>query len=371
MIAKITGKLRMMKKYILQSLILPLLLTSCGTFLPPPTAIDVDGIRTQAAGTAIAALTQQAIQAIATPIPTPTPTLRVMPDLCKPPAVHESPNFDRSDQGYFMGVLVISEYYTLLDNGLQEEAYKMLSLEAQKATPRSQYVEAQKKNLKSVQIITIEPLRVWKEQQGIEYRVMDLVNRINFYVQIRVSAEENTPTSAQTGELQTLYLTLVLTEPEHAWKIDTFATELVPAPDYAGSVPYAALFSGADQSYYDALVAIGRHYTFFNHGFYEQSYRLVSSSSPHLGSLEEYVAGIQLLKIKVNRVVKITPLYAPQWKLPCLTPGPVNGRIFYAYIYAEGESGWAGSVPNGIHSSYINMVLEDGEWKMYSVNSGQ
>ena len=49
-----------------------------------------------------------------------------------------------------MGVLVISEYYTLLDNGLQEEAYKMLSLEAQKATPRSQYVEKQKKNLKSV-----------------------------------------------------------------------------------------------------------------------------------------------------------------------------------------------------------------------------
>jgi hypothetical protein len=35
MIAKITGKLRMMKKYILQWLILPILLTSCGTFSPP------------------------------------------------------------------------------------------------------------------------------------------------------------------------------------------------------------------------------------------------------------------------------------------------------------------------------------------------
>lgn len=357
-----------MKKYILQWLILPLLLTSCGTLLPPPTAMGVDGIRTQAAGTAIASLTQQAVQAVATP----TPTLRVMPDLCKPPAVRdESPNFDTSDQGYFMGVLVISEYYTLLDNGLHEEAYKMLSLDAQKATPRSQYVETQKKNLKSVQIITAEPLRVWKEQQGIEYRATDLVNRINFYVQIKVSAEENTPASAQTGELQTLYLTLVLTEPEHLWKIDTFATELVPAPDYAGSVPYASLHSGADQSYYNALVAIGRHYTFFNHGFYEQAYRLVSSSSPHLGSLEQYVAGIQLLKIKVNRVVKITPLYAQLWQLPCLTPDPVNGRIFNAFIYAEGESGWAGSVPNGVYSSYINMVLEDGEWKIYSVNSGQ
>ena len=362
----------MMKKHILQWLILLLLLASCGTLLPPPTAMDVDGIRTQAAGTAIAALTQQAAQASVTPTLTTTPTLRVMPDLCKPPAVRdESPNFDTSDQGYFMGVLVISEYYTLLDNGLQEEAYKMLSLEAQKATPRSQYVEAQKKNITSVQIITVEPLRVWMEQQGIEYRAMDLVNRINFYVQIRVSAEENTPASAKTGELQTLYLTLVLTEPEHAWKIDTFATELVPAPDYAGSVPYAALFSGADRGYYDALVAIGRYHTLFSHGFYEQAYRLFSSSSPNLRTLEKYVADMQLLKIKVNRVVKITPLYAQQWQLPCLTPDPVNGRIFYAYIYAEGESGWTGSVPNGVYSSYINMVLEDGKWKIYSFNSGQ
>jgi len=361
----------MIKTRTLQWLILLLLLTSCGTLPPSPTAIDVDGIRTQAAGTAIAALTQQAIQTIATPTPTPTPTLRVMPDLCKPPAVHETPNFDRSDQGYFMGVLVISEYYTLLDNGLQEEAYKMLSLDAQKATPRSQYVETQKKNLKSVQIITAEPLRVWKEQQGIEYRATDLVNRINFYVQIRVSTEENTPASAQTGELQTLYLALVLTEPEHAWKIDTFATELVPAPDYAGPIPDAAFFSGADRSYYDALVAIGQYYTLFSHSFYEQAYRLFSSSSPNLRTLEKYVADMQLLKIKVNRVVEIFPLYAQQWQLPCLTPDPVNGRIFNAFIYAEGESGWAGSVPNGVYSSYINMVLEDGKWKIYSINSGQ
>ena len=203
------------------------------------------------------------------------------------------------------------------------------------------------------------------EQQGIKYRARDLVNRINFYVQIKISAEENTPAS------QTLYLTLVLTEPEHAWKIDTFATELVPAPDYAGSVPYASLHSGADQSYYDALVAIARYYTFFNHGFYEQAYQLRSSSSPRLESLEEYVAGIQLFNIKLRRAVEITPYYAPQWQRLCLTPDPVKGRTFYADIYAEGENGMAGSVTNGIHSYFINMILEDGEWKIYSVNSGQ
>jgi hypothetical protein len=329
-----------------------------------PTAVDVNAISTQAAGTAMAALTQQATQAIVTP--TLTPSTRPVPDLCKPPAVRdESPNFDTSDQGYFMGVLAISEYYTLLDNGLQEEAYKMLSLEAQKATPRSQYVETQKKNLKSVQIVTAEPLRVWEEQQGIEYRATDLVNRINFYVQIRVSAEENTPAS------QTLYLTLVLTEPEHLWKIDTFATELIPVPDYAGSIPSPSLSSRVDQSYYDALAAIGRYYTFFNHGFYEQAYRLRSSSSPHLGSLEKYTADMQLSKIKVNRAVEITPFYAPQWRFPCLTPDPVKGRTFYAGIYAEGENGVAGSVSNGVHGYFINMVLENGEWKIYSVNSGQ
>jgi len=348
-------------------IVLITLLTACvpGAATPvAPTAIDVDSIRTQSAATAIVRMTQQAALANATPTP------RLVPS-CKPPAVREQqPVFDTSDQGYFMGVLAISEYYTLLDNDLQEEAYKMLSRDAQKAYPRSQYVETQKKNLKSVQIITAEPLRVWKEQQGIEYRATDLVNRISFYVQIRVSAGANTPASSQTGELQTLYLTLVLTEPEHVWKIDTFATELVPAPDYAGSVPYASLSSDADRSYYDALVAIGKYFTFFNHGFYEQSYRLFSSSSPNLGSLEKYIADIQELKIKVNRAVKITPFYAPQWQLPCLTPDPAKGRTFYAGIYAEGENGTAGAVSNGVHSYFINTVLENSEWKIYSVNTG-
>lgn len=345
--------------------LITLLLTACvpGAATPvAPTAFDVDSIRTQSAATAITRMTQQAALANATPTP------RLVPS-CKPPAVRvQEPVFDTSDQGYFMGVLAISEYYTLLDNDLQEEAYKMLSLDAQKAYPRSQYVETQKKNLKSVQIITVEPLRLWKEQQGIEYLATDLVNRISFYVQIRVSAQENTPASAQNGDLQTLYLTLVLTEPEHLWKIDTFATELVPAPDYAGSVPSASLSSSADRSYYDALVAIGRYYTFFNHGFYEQAYWLNSPSSPHLGSLEQYIADIQLFGMTVERAVKITPYYAPQWKLPCLTPDPAEGHTFYAQIYEEGERG---AITNGIHGYFINMVLEGGEWKIYSVNSGQ
>jgi hypothetical protein len=200
------------------------------------------------------------------------------------------------------------------------------------------------------------------EQQGIKYRARDLVNRINFYVQIKISAEENTPAS------QTLYLTLVLTEPEHAWKIDTFATELVPAPDYAGSVPYAALFSGADRGYYDALVAIGRYYTFLNHGFYERAYRLRIPSSAHLESLEKYVDEIQSFGMTGERAVKITPYYPPQWRLPCLTPDPANGRTFYAYIFEGGEMG---AITNRIHSYFINMVLENDEWKIYSVNSGQ
>jgi hypothetical protein len=79
MIAEITRKLRMMKKYILQWLILPILLTSCGTFPPPPTA------------TSAPTFTPAPPTATVLPTETPAPTLT----LTQTATIWPTPNSDQ------------------------------------------------------------------------------------------------------------------------------------------------------------------------------------------------------------------------------------------------------------------------------------
>ncbi len=351
-----------MKTRLVIFVMLVILLASCtpvATTSVTPTEVDANAIRTQAVGTAMFALTQQATDTPATAVPSL--------NLCMPPANPEKFNADRSDQGYFLGVVAISGYYTLLNAGLPEEAYKLLSVDAQKTSPRNQYIAAQKKNIKTVQIVTIEPYVAWQQQQGIIPAVFDRTNKITFYVQIKVSGESN-----PNGDLQTLFLTLVLAEPEHTWKIDTFATQFVAPEAYVGSIPSTFYSFSADRNYYDALVVIGKHYTLFNQGLYEQAYQFYSSSAqiPNLKSSKEYVASIQLFKIKVERVIGIYPIYKPARELWCATPNPgTNGLDFGIGIYVEGENGNMG-LSNGIHGYYLNMILENGEWKIYELGTG-
>jgi Tol biopolymer transport system component len=83
MIAEITGKLRMMKKYILQWLILPLLLSSCGTLPPPPTATSAPTLAT--------------LPPTPSPAPSQTPSPTVLPS---PTAIPQFPQFPLD--GYVM-----------------------------------------------------------------------------------------------------------------------------------------------------------------------------------------------------------------------------------------------------------------------------
>jgi hypothetical protein len=43
--------------------------------------------------------------------------------------------------------------------------------------------------------------------------------------------------------------------------------------------------------------------------------------------------------------------------------------MFYTEIYSEGESGMAGSVENGVHTYFVTVIFENGEWKIYSANT--
>ena len=93
-------------------IVVAILLAACASASTPslvPTQVDVNAIRTHAVGTAMFALTREIVNA-ATPISSPNP--------CPSPEKAEKLNFDTSDEGYFLGVMAISEYYTLLNAGL-------------------------------------------------------------------------------------------------------------------------------------------------------------------------------------------------------------------------------------------------------------
>ncbi len=178
-LAKQIIKEKTMKTRLVIFAMLVILLASCtpiATTSVTPTTVDVNAIRTRAVGTAMSGLTRQSTASPATPVSSPNP--------CMALAKAEKFNADRSDQGYFLGVLAISGYYTLLNAGLPGDAYKLLSADAQKASPRNQYVAAQKKNIKAIQIVTIEPYVAWQQQQGIIPAIFDRTNKIAFYVEI-------------------------------------------------------------------------------------------------------------------------------------------------------------------------------------------
>jgi hypothetical protein len=125
-----------------------------------------------------------------------------------------------------------------------------------------------------------------------------------------------------------------------------------------------------DVAYYDGIVVIAQYYTLFEQGLYEEAFQLLSSSRPHANSLDEFIKNSEMLKIRKTKILHIQPLCEPISQLQTwTTPDPINRRMFYARIYAEGESGWVGSVPNGVHTYFITTVLENGEWKIYSVGT--
>jgi hypothetical protein len=163
----------------------------------------------------------------------------------------------------------------------------------------------------------------------------------------------------QTGKLVFLALTLVLTA------CGTGATTPKPTTQTTGDTQ-----CGQDDAYYDGIVVIAQYYTLFEHGLYEDAYQLLSSSRPHANSLEEFVTNSEMLKIKEMRIVTIRPYCESISQLQTwTTPDPTNRKMFYAQVYVEGESGMAGAVENGVHTYFITIVLENGEWKIYSINT--
>lgn len=299
----------------------------------------------------------------ATLTPSPFPVVRAT-------NVNNTGQTDTGYEGYYMGVVTITEYYTLLDNELFEEAYQILSSSAQGHSKNQlEYVEIAQLVFETVEIVNVQPLVIWRREQGIlSTTTPDHDDNINFLVQIRSWGKDGMSGSVKNGDLQTLFLTVIKEDGE--WKIDSFATS--PSSSVDKPIPVATLDPGSvpDRSYYDSIIVIAQFHVLFNHGLYERAYQLLSPFRRHVQSLEEFISDIETFGIIERRIISILPFYESTVQLrDFTTPNPASRRMFYAQIYARGKGGWAGSVPNGTYGYYITTVLENAKWKIYSVNT--
>lgn len=142
----------------------------------------------------------------------------------KPEILATADSLYHLDRGYYDGIVVITQYYTLLGHNLYNEAYQLLGSSAKQHSPNLEdYVSMARQSFKAVEIVTIEPCTVWLELQGGHPRP-DSESEKCFAVEIRAWGEGGMSGSVISGELQLLFLTLVLENGE--WKIDSFATGL-------------------------------------------------------------------------------------------------------------------------------------------------
>lgn len=162
------------------------------------------------------------------------------------------------DGDYAAGIVVITQYYTYLGNGLPEKAYGLLSAAAQKPQSLEEYLEYKQIFFKNVEIISVVPYPVDVAEQG-GLIPTDPEGRKRFVVRIKAWGEGAMSGSVMSGDLQMLFLALV--EEGDSWKIDTFGTS--PLPKYPDLHPgliyvidnpiYENVNAGLDMGIWEAI----------------------------------------------------------------------------------------------------------------------
>jgi hypothetical protein len=128
---------------------------------------------------------------------------------------------------YFDGILVITQYYKLLDQASYEDAYQILGGSAkQHASSLESYIASSTRAFKSVKIVAIQPYDEWVRQQG-HQPTLDPELKYVFFVQIVAEGEGTMSGSAVSGEVQTLFITVA--QEDGQWKVASFSTGRVNA----------------------------------------------------------------------------------------------------------------------------------------------
>jgi hypothetical protein len=125
------------------------------------------------------------------------------------------------DPAYFDGIVVIAQYYTFLDHGLYEDAYQLLSSEAQRPHSLEEYVDGAEMFFRTVEINGIQPFDVWLIQQG-KTPWSSLEDELRFVVNITAWGVGEMSGSVPSGQPQTLFISMAYEN--DGWKIHKFST---------------------------------------------------------------------------------------------------------------------------------------------------
>ena len=126
------------------------------------------------------------------------------------PVVTEQPCQPNADALLIDGGIVIVQYYTLLDYGLFEEAYQLLSSSAQSPRSLEDFVAGAEMAFETVQIVTVQ------------FSSEDSDRQKQFYVEIVAEGEGGMSGSVPNGIVQHLWLKVIQENGE--WRIDSFNT---------------------------------------------------------------------------------------------------------------------------------------------------
>ena len=123
-------------------------------------------------------------------------------------------------------------------------------------------------------------------------------------------------------------------------------------------------------AYYDGVIVLSQYYTLLDQRLYEQAYQLLSTSRPNAKSLEEYVTSHEMFIIYMYKLISAKPYYVwAEEQGSKSSPDSETKKRFYIRVYVAGEGGWAGFGDNGVHTFFVTLVWENGEWKIYSINT--
>jgi hypothetical protein len=127
------------------------------------------------------------------------------------------------DPDYFKGLIILTEYYTLLDHGLYEESYQLLSAAQQKRTSFEDYVAYHSTDTKALEIKGILPYNYDRIQKGLPARQIP-PGELRYFVFVTIYHNGLTwnKGSIPMPDDKTGFQALVLENNE--WKVDKFNT---------------------------------------------------------------------------------------------------------------------------------------------------
>ena len=190
-----------------------------------------------------------------------------------------------------------------------------------------------------------------------------------------VDEKPNTP---QTGEVtqpvtQTIEVTQPVQQPtfETESKITSTVVDPVVTP-LTVTVQSGSFSFSLDPDYFDGLIILTEYYTLLDHGFYEESYQLLSSSQQKRVSYEDYVVyhKADTKGIKIKGILPYNYFLIRQG-LPARQIPPDELRYFvFVTIFHNGPAWNKGGTPiPDDKTGFQALVLEDNEWKIDQLNT--